>query len=1548
MAEETPRPKPGSLKDRIKQFETSSSTSSSSPAPPPLRPKPATLGQWKPKPVDPPSPTKQTNFNSSSSEITNSGQEEGTGLSASDAMSSIAKGGGSLKERMAALQGKGAFGAPASSSAAPSLPSSEGKPRVWRTSPAPPIVPRVNKENEGEPVDGSDSNRRSYASPSDNYKITEEPSKEGDEEVAADDDEEERERRAAIAARMARLGGARLGGPIGFEVTGASKSEGLQPKIISSDDAGDEHVVKSPVIEYAEDDQKPRKSTLDTALQIPLPKSQGSLLSPGDDIPSESDATTSGKLVPPRSPAIPRSPDTMPMPALPKRAAGPRRKKSAREIKASDLMPDDEQITPPVPTTEKEEPSITSSSEQNILSEQELLPKRFSSEDLPSVAPSETATPPPPSPSILETGDEKDDDSQSFTDGPTIEIPDQLSHQSEADASLLTPRPSSNNEESVATSLSAAIAGALSNTEDEASTQQESSDPKDEENPEEIEEEARKRRVAEKMARLGAVNPFAPSGFSSPISPRAEKKNEDNEVKKESNSGGEAAQESKDNDDSSHVNRDPTHESEPNVPVLSLPAVTRSSGERTLANAHERSTIQPPIHSEPKELVARPNLLQEEGSASELEIGAEDDDVDYPMMSPVSTSTPGAQAQFFPRSQSPAHELPERHEEAEEHKVQDGESIDLPSSDYSSPPTLPPKHEVERAPPPPRRIGRPVPPPPPSFAIPNSPPKEETHEYPDTTPSLHDGGLKPSQPSAPISDHQSPDSPPHVNQNFTSPPLSVSPTPSPPPRRLFIRESAPSPPSLEERLGLSDSEENDAGSSDDDSMNRKSDGDDASNTPTIAESKPPLEASPIPASPPAAKTPPPVPTSPRPVVRRSIPPPPRHSLPPPPPPTAPETPPRQKPQPPKQGQSLMMVSHDDSGVTDMDDAEVDYLVGDSPLEERRVDKEVMDDDEGDPVDPALLRSQRSPPRAVPAPPPVPVTPIAPPVPAVQTQPPRSVSVLQAPPRRIPSPVSSPPKHEEEKEEEEGEESEALRRRTIAERMAKLGGIKFGMPVPARPPPVRRAAEPEEEEARANGAPKEISEETTEADNSGQTPEESDRARRAAIASRMAAMGGRGFGMYGPTGVPAPTASVSSEPSPQATARPPPPLGSPPPIPSGRPKHPPTGRISEAMTRAAPPPPPPGVKGSAGGETSESELEMVNAELEDEEGEMVEQYEEEPEIVESPPPPPTRGGRPPIPPSARPPPPIPKPSAELLSDALEDTNFAPQLPPGRRAPPSRAPPPPAPPLQDYEILDGVSDTTREQPRPGHSRAIPPPPPPSTNLESSGQWELPAIPSGSFDLGGPSTSSMLAEQDPSWTKVERDDHLSVAPTVRPTSEAVTPSEPFSGPSPSRLSAEALLALAHHQGPRILQSAQQVQEKSKRLVIGDGSSPSFLYMVLAPTGASTTSLGHLIYAQNGGSIQKRLSDILPGDVVALYDAKFKGHKGGLGLGNYSASWGTETEPILGVVIEFEGKKSKIRAFAVNQHPNAYPTIDTPSYKLDDLKSGTVKVFRPAESTR
>jgi myosin tail region-interacting protein MTI1 len=182
-----PPKKAGSLRDRIAAFEKPQA-SSSGPTPPPPRAKPGSLvGQWKPKLVAPSAEDSDT--------------DKG-GMSTGDARQSISRGGG-LRERMAALQGKGAFGAPADPNTpnAPPLPSEQGKARIWRTvvdSPPPPAA----KHDEYDDDDGI----TTLPAADD---TTKEENVDGDSEPKTEE-ELERERRAAIAARMAKLGGARV------------------------------------------------------------------------------------------------------------------------------------------------------------------------------------------------------------------------------------------------------------------------------------------------------------------------------------------------------------------------------------------------------------------------------------------------------------------------------------------------------------------------------------------------------------------------------------------------------------------------------------------------------------------------------------------------------------------------------------------------------------------------------------------------------------------------------------------------------------------------------------------------------------------------------------------------------------------------------------------------------------------------------------------------------------------------------------------------------------------------------------------------------------------------------------------------------------------------------------------------------------------------------------------------------------------------------------------------------------------------------------------
>jgi myosin tail region-interacting protein MTI1 len=206
------KPKPGSLRDRIAAFEQK--PSSSPPAALPPRPKPGNLSQWKPRTSPPPDSPSATSRNDSS-------------MSATDAKESITKG-GSLKERMAMLKGLGAFGG-GQSSAPPPRPTEKPK---WKPPPqvtlAPPVAGDDGDEDSVSTGGGVDTKPAisPLKAPSDDVaaatlsnppppaqemspEIQGEVPTGGEEQV--DLEEEERQRRATIAARMARLGGTKVG-----------------------------------------------------------------------------------------------------------------------------------------------------------------------------------------------------------------------------------------------------------------------------------------------------------------------------------------------------------------------------------------------------------------------------------------------------------------------------------------------------------------------------------------------------------------------------------------------------------------------------------------------------------------------------------------------------------------------------------------------------------------------------------------------------------------------------------------------------------------------------------------------------------------------------------------------------------------------------------------------------------------------------------------------------------------------------------------------------------------------------------------------------------------------------------------------------------------------------------------------------------------------------------------------------------------------------------------------------------------------------------------
>ncbi|KAE9410669.1 hypothetical protein BT96DRAFT_234501 [Gymnopus androsaceus JB14] len=421
--------------------------------------------------------------------------------------------------------------------------------------------------------------------------------------------------------------------------------------------------------------------------------------------------------------------------------------------------------------------------------------------------------------------------------------------------------------------------------------------------------------------------------------------------------------------------------------------------------------------------------------------------------------------------------------------------------------------------------------------------------------------------------------------------------------------------------------------------------------------------------------------------------------------------------------------------------------------------EILDEEEGDPIDPSFY----SPPS-------------------------RRASALSPQAPAVPEPEQAPV-----------EDEEQARRRTIAERMAKLGGIKFGAaPIPApRPPPPPKRQESEDGNQGEGGV------EIDADDKLELTEEEEERARKERIAAKMASMGGMRIGMQ-------PFGMLSGR-APPPPSRPPPPESSSSSAPQQAPRH------------AAPPPPPPqdidseheSLATSDEGvrvEAEESEMEEVNYEdVQDEEEEVL------------PPPVPAREGRRSsgqyMPSHGRPPVPTTTPSRKSSAQSPASQTDAPPVPTARKSSASQPLPPST---SDYVMVEGSdegeSDSAPPPPPPRAGRPAPPraPPVPPTDTTQpsesiSSQWEMPSIPSVDFGES--------AELSLSWT----DD---ITSSTQPPSEH--PSLPKTS-SNQVLSPDDLIAVWGKVGVQICEVATNLHEKSKKTLIGDGSYRGFIEATL-----------------------------------------------------------------------------------------------------------------------
>lgn len=594
-----------------------------------------------------------------------------------------------------------------------------------------------------------------------------------------------------------------------------------------------------------------------------------------------------------------------------------------------------------------------------------------------------------------------------------------------------------------------------------------------------------------------------------------------------------------------------------------------------------------------------------------------------------------------------------------------------------------------------------------------------------------------------------------------------------------------------------------------------------------------------------------------------------------------------------------------------------------------------------------------------------------------------------------------------------EDDASARRRAIAERMARLGGIRFGAPPPMNPlsrPPLPPAPPP------TSIPPDETESEGKE--------EEDEAVRKQRISAKLAGMGGMRFGMLPPTGLPPASARrlvATQEDSESEDAVPPVPVPAPPqrPPPSRKPPPPievPVEQESERAGRESRGMSDDGVQVEAE-ESPMEEVRYSDAEVpsvsEEEDASRRSTYTgRSPEALPTPPPRMTSRS----PPPGRPP--IPMIPTALLGRRPSTTAGSVSVSSSRHASLDESSPGETPtgsgrasesafrPQSEYVMVEEpdldeenspVPPPRRKSTRGGPARSIPPVPPPSAidppeGLTSSAQWELPSVPQGvAFGEGSEMASS-------GWSEGSTAVHVP-APAYSPpgsrraSGKAVLPSSSTSfsisgsgtGSGSGRrsmdqqpqLTTDELMAIWGKTGVRVVDAATALFEKSKRALVGDGSYAGFVRAVLAQVSGATypsaggdddSEWGYVVYAQTGNAVQRRVSDILPGDVVAFWDAKLKGHKGlhayTQTVGTAGAGEGGRGGPLVGIVSEFDGKKSKVRVWQANQHvgqqvsqtlsvfrrlarvkngaltPRATQTVENVSYHLDDLKSGQVKV--------
>lgn len=130
-------------------------------------------------------------------------------------------------------------------------------------------------------------------------------------------------------------------------------------------------------------------------------------------------------------------------------------------------------------------------------------------------------------------------------------------------------------------------------------------------------------------------------------------------------------------------------------------------------------------------------------------------------------------------------------------------------------------------------------------------------------------------------------------------------------------------------------------------------------------------------------------------------------------------------------------------------------------------------------------------------------------------------------------------------------------------------------------------------------------------------------------------------------------------------------------------------------------------------------------------------------------------------------------------------------------------------------------------------------------------------------------------------------------------------------------------------------------KDSVVGDGTPQGLIYELVKPfkdalLPVGTRAYGALVYSNLANASTTQTDQIRPGDIISIRNAKFQGKHGPMHA-KYSMEVGKPDH--VGIVAEWDGTKKKVRAWEQGRESKK---VKMESFKLDDLRSGEVKIWR------